>query len=163
VEPTLIFIAGAPGVGKSTVARSLMDRLPDTVWLDGDDLWRMSPFRVDETTTAMVERNITVVLRGFLSSGFRHVVLSWVLHRQDIVDRIQGGLDDLPHDFEHLALVCDEAELLTRREESVSQERAQFVIQRQQQIRETGAMLIDTTNRSVAQVVDELSVLVQKA
>jgi adenylate kinase family enzyme len=162
VNPTLIFIAGAPGVGKSTVARSLMDRLPDTVWLDGDDLWRMSPFRVDETTTAMVERNIAAVLREFLQGGFRYVVLSWVLHRQDIVDRIIGGLDDLPHDFHHFALVCDETELVVRRGENVSDDRARFVSQRQQQIRETGALLVDTTNRSVAQVVNELTDLISK-
>ena len=57
----LVFIGGAPGVGKSTVANELLSRAGNSVWLDGDDLWRVQPFIVNEVTKDMVEKNMEVL------------------------------------------------------------------------------------------------------
>ena len=57
----LIFIGGASGIGKSTVTVLLLKNLKNCVLLDGDDLWRMNPFKVDENSKAMVEKNIRFV------------------------------------------------------------------------------------------------------
>jgi predicted ABC-type ATPase len=66
----LVFIGGAPGVGKSRIASELLGRLDHCVWLDRDDLWRMHPFLVNDTTKNMVEHNIQFVLRSFVQTGF---------------------------------------------------------------------------------------------
>ncbi len=76
----LIFVGGAPEVGKSAVMRELLTQLDGAVWLDADDVWRMHPFIVSDATKSMVERNIQFVLRSFLESGFSYIFLTWVLH-----------------------------------------------------------------------------------
>ena len=75
----LIFIGGPPGIGKSTVARELLERMDDGVWLDGDDLWRTKSFKVTESRIRMVEANIQFVLRSFLREGFVNILFTWIL------------------------------------------------------------------------------------
>jgi DNA polymerase III delta prime subunit len=99
-EPTasepqrLILIGGPPGVGKSTVARILFGRLRDLAWLDGDDVWRITPFETNASTKALVERNIRTVIENYLAAGYRNVMLSWVMHRQDLIERLIIGVPD---------------------------------------------------------------------
>ena len=76
MRPKLIFITGAPGTGKTEVARGLFNRLPNSAWLDGDDVWRMNPFTVDDTTIALAHSNVGAVLRNYLAAGFSHVIFS---------------------------------------------------------------------------------------
>jgi broad-specificity NMP kinase len=118
VRPKLILISGAPGVGKSEVASRLYKMLEECAWLDGDDVWRVHPFRVDAERVALAERNVMAVLHNYLSSGCAHVILTWVLHRQEIIDRILRGLDDVPFETSVVTLVCDESTLESRRRAS---------------------------------------------
>ena len=90
----LVFIGGAPGVGKSTVVTELFAQIDRSVWLDGDDVWRMHPFMVNDATMQMVERNIQFVLRSFLKTGFSCILFTWVLHQDSIVKRLLQGLED---------------------------------------------------------------------
>ena len=111
----LIFIGGPPGVGKSSVARILLQGLDEIVWLDGDDLWNMNPFRVDERTIAMVQDNVVSVLSRFLEADLSTIVFTWVLHRQEIIDGLLARLPTKLADHIHcLTLVCG-AETLNRR------------------------------------------------
>jgi len=63
----LIFLGGAPGIGKSAVARKLYTLLDNCIWLDGDDVWRMHPFEVNPATKTMTEQNIQHLLRSYLT------------------------------------------------------------------------------------------------
>ena len=110
----LVFIGGAPGVGKSTVCSEILNRTENAVWLDGDDLWRMQPFVVNESTKAMVERNIQFVLRSFLKGGFAYVFFTWVLHDQAIIKRLLEALDGEQFQFLMFTLVCDGQTLSAR-------------------------------------------------
>ena len=109
--PKLIFVGGPPGVGKSAAARRVFERVPGSAWLDGDDVWRMNPFAPDDARRRMVERNISFVLRGFLEQGFETVILSWVLHRMDLVDRLVESLDGLEFELRFFVLLCSEDRL----------------------------------------------------
>ena len=91
----LIIINGAPGVGKSTVGNLLFSRLNNSAILDGDDVWRINPFKVTDVTRDIVEQNITFVLGNYMKSNYEHVILTWVLHRQSIIDSLLKGLEDL--------------------------------------------------------------------
>lgn len=92
-KPLLILISGAMGVGKSTLADSLNRSLSASVWLEGDDLWRMDPFIVNDATKQMVLKNIGFVLSSFLNSQFQHVIFSWVMHKKSIIEQILASLD----------------------------------------------------------------------
>jgi shikimate kinase len=88
----LLFLGGPPGVGKSTVAPLLAERLAPCAWVEADELWRMSPTVVSERTRRMVESNIVHVLREYLAAGYEHVFLSWVLHRHDLIERLMDAV-----------------------------------------------------------------------
>ncbi len=155
--PELIFIGGAPGVGKSTVARELLGRMEGSVWLDGDDLWRMHPFVVNEVTRGLVEKNIRHVLRSFLKTGFSYVFFTWVLHDKTIVDRLLNNLINEPFEFSMFILVCDEQTLLTRL--SSDPERTTdtaTALERLRQTQHLGAVKIDTTGKEPGAAAEEI-------
>ena len=74
----LIIINGAPGVGKSAVANLLFSKLNNSAFLNGDDVWRIDPFEVNEITKNPVEDNIAYVLRNYIKAQYECVILSWV-------------------------------------------------------------------------------------
>jgi broad-specificity NMP kinase len=155
----LIFVGGAPAVGKTATCERLYGRLANCICVDGDDLWcRMHPFRVDEVTVPMVEKNVVAVLGNFLEAGFDHVILCWVLHRQDLIDRLVDALGAFRFEFYSFTLVCSE-ETLQRRWTSAPRPRPGFAHARTRlrQTRQlTHSHLIDTTSASVEQVADTI-------
>ena len=158
MKPKLIFIGGAPGIGKSAVSESLLRRLHSSIWLDGDDVWRrMNPWRVDEVTTKMVECNIQCVLTNFLKAGFSYVILSWVLHRQWLIDRLVRGLEGFQFDFHSFTLICDEATLEARWESDPTRGPiSELALERLAQTRALETVRIDTTGKSVEATVEDI-------
>ena len=110
----LIIINGAPGVGKSTVGSLLFSKLNNSAFLDGDSVWRINPFEVNEKTKDIVEQNIAFVLRNYIEAGYEYVILAWVLHMQSIIDRLLSKLDDFKLKVYVFTLVADEETLVDR-------------------------------------------------
>ncbi len=159
--PKLILLSGAPGVGKTEVASRLVTRLGDCAWLDGDDVWRIHPFRVDRESVRVAERNIVSVLGNFLSAGFPHVVLSWVLHRRAIVDRIIEGIDGPEFAAGLFTLTCDEATLLERwRETHAGEVASDLPLKRLEETRVLDSVQIDTTGLDPSGVADVLHAMI---
>ena len=114
-------VGGPMGVGKSTVCRILRDRLDSCAFLDGDWCWAMHPFRVTESTRAMVLDNICHVLGNFLvCPELQNVVFCWVLHEQEIIDGILRRLPLEQVQVRCISLVCGEAELRSRLKKDVA-------------------------------------------
>lgn len=110
----LIMINGTMGVGKSATSRELMKLLPNSVFLDGDWCWEMSPFVVNEETKAMVMDNIAHLLNNFLAcSIYDYVIFCWVMHEESIVRQLRSLLKG---EFQqHLfSLVCSQRALVQR-------------------------------------------------
>ncbi|MBQ8554787.1 MAG: AAA family ATPase [Clostridia bacterium] len=112
---TLCLIGGAMGIGKSSTARALMQRLSRCAMLDGDWCWTMQPFTVNDETRAMVMDNITHTLANFLRcSELESVVFCWVMHQQQIIEDV---LSRLPLDGVRVvcvSLVCTSDALAAR-------------------------------------------------
>lgn len=111
---SLIIINGAPATGKSSVGSLLRTMLKGSAFLDGDDVWRINPFEVNERTTALATGNITSVLRNYIAAGYDYVILAWVLHRQTIIDELLTQLNDLPKTVHVFTLVADEQVITNR-------------------------------------------------
>lgn len=91
----LIFIGGTMGAGKTTVAKQLLEDLPQSVMLDGDWCWMADPFVVNEETKEMVMQNITFMLAQFLESTvYQNVIFCWVMDHQSIIDEIMLRLEE---------------------------------------------------------------------
>jgi len=111
----LIIVNGTMGVGKSATCEELFKALENCVYLEGDWCWMMNPFVVNAESRKMVEDNIIHVLRNFLSyPSFQYVIFGWVLHLEEIHDRILKGLEDLDFNLIRITLICSEDSLRHR-------------------------------------------------
>lgn len=116
----LYFIGGPMGVGKTTVSRILRDKLPDSVFLDGDWCWDMSPFQVTEETKKLVIDNICCLLGNFLRcTVFENIIFCWVLHEQRIIDEILSRLDLTGCEVKNISLVCRQDALAERLQKEI--------------------------------------------
>ncbi len=95
-------------MGKTTVCQLLKNKLPRSVFLDGDWCWDSHPFQVTEETKTMVMDNICYLLNNFIHcSAYEHVIFCWVLHEQHIIDQILSNLDVTGCLVKNISLVCD--------------------------------------------------------
>lgn len=152
--PCLIMLGGAPGVGKSTVASLLNERLDNSIWLDGDDLWRMNPFAVTESAKNMVLRNIRLVLGSFLSETFDYVIFSWVMHDPATVTRILSDLDPGRFRLIHRTLSCSEDTLLRRIAGQNRERDPRLCLNRLRAARQGFPELLETDGLSAGQVAE---------
>ena len=164
---TLYLIGGTMGVGKTTVCRELKNQLHRSVFLDGDWCWDMNPFVVTEETMAMVLDNITALLGNFLRcSAYDHVIFSWVMHQQSIVDTILGRLDLTDVKVVSVSLVCSREALLQRlyRDVEAGIRQPDILLRSPQRLNLYDSMnteKIDTSHATVAQTVQEILRLAQ--
>ena len=116
----LYLIGGTMGVGKTTVCQILKEKLPGSVFLDGDWCWDMHPFAVTEETKRMVMGNITYLLNQFLRcSVYENIIFCWVMHEQAIVDELLGKLEPLCAEFRIFTLMPNEKALTSRLQKDV--------------------------------------------
>lgn len=149
----LIFIGGPPAVGKTTVAHLLWHELDHCAWLEGDAVWRIRPFSVTPASRRLAEANITAVLGNYLESGYSHVLLSWVLHRLDLIQRLLAPLEGLAKEVHQFTLVAT-PEVLRRRFE-LDPKRGRFSelpLWRLEEAASLPTRQIDTTSLSPSEV-----------
>jgi len=149
----LIIIKGPSGVGKSTVGKLIHNQLKNSAYLDGDDVWRINPFEVNDKTKNIVEKNIPFVLNSYIEAGYQHVILSWVLHKQSIIDRLLSRLNILNSEVYVFALIADENTISNRiKSDFYTQRNLGLVKDRLKQPIETQNIKIDTTGLNPEQI-----------
>lgn len=117
----LYLIGGAMGAGKSAVGSALNRLANKSVWLDGDDLWRMNPFTVSDSTKLMVMANIRAVINNFLACpDIDCVIFTWVMHEQEIIDDILSGLALDGVEVRAVSLILSEESLKSRLEKDIA-------------------------------------------
>ena len=153
---TLYLIGGTMGVGKTTVSQQLKKELTNSVFLDGDWCWDADPFQVTDETKEMVMDNICYLLNNFLHcSAYENVIFCWVMHEQSIVDEIVSKLD---------TLIVDEANLRKRLLSDIANkirtgEIMDKSIARIQMYQVLDTVKIDTSNKSVCEITEEIAAL----
>ncbi len=116
----IYIVGGTMGVGKTTVCQKLKEFLPDSVFLDGDWCWDMSPFKVTEETKAMVMDNICYILNNYIHcSAFNNIIFCWVMHEQRIIDDIVSALDTRECEVKLISLICGEQQLRKRLQKDI--------------------------------------------
>lgn len=109
------------GVGKTATSRELKKLLPSCVLLDGDNVWDMEPFVVNDDTKKCVISNIVACLSNFLACPqFKNIIFCWVLHKREIAEEILARLNLEGVRVVQISLTCSEHTLLKRLEGDIS-------------------------------------------
>lgn len=158
----LIIINGSPGVGKTSVSQELYKKLNNSVWLDGDWCWMMSPFNVTEGNKQMVEDNINFLLTNFLNSTtFENVVFSWVIPHDQLMEKIIDRLPLSDIRVYKVTLMCSEKRLEERiMRDGRPVDQIEDSVRRLEAYRLMDTIKIDTSDLSihdtVTQIIDSL-------
>jgi hypothetical protein len=156
MRPLLVLIGGEAWSGKSTVAERIFLRLDNCAWLDGDDVWRVHPFSVDDPRLRLSDLNMAYVVRTYLEASFDYVILSSVvLTVCTITRRILDLIGDIPYDILSFTLLCDELTLAARALERDGEAEPVYIVLEEARVR-TDTIQIDTADRTPDEVVDEM-------
>lgn len=162
----LIIINGVMGVGKTTIAKQLHQRLDKAVWLDGDWCWMMDPFVINEDTKTMVLDNITYQLQNFIHcKEFEHIIFNWVIDEEsiyeDILKRLMGD-----YTVYKITLMCSPKALYQRIQRDIqaslrdkhNYERSLAKLEKYQTL---SSIKVDTDYRSIETIVKDIISIVQ--
>ncbi|WP_114749158.1 AAA family ATPase [Pleomorphovibrio marinus] len=117
MKQTIYFISGPAGVGKSTTAKQLINRLAKGAYISGDDVshipikGRRNPWLCEETYRLTWE-NIFSLTQNLLKYGY-NVVIDYVSFPRD-VDWFVGKLNDQEAEVKYVVLSTDLSTLLHR-------------------------------------------------
>lgn len=157
----LILIGGEAWTGKSTCVRVLFARLYNAAWLDGDDVWRVNPWSLDDPRLRTSDINMAFVLQTYLQSKFDYVILSSiVLSEPAITARILARISGVAYDLHTFTLMADEATLTERAKRRDGQANPTFIL-----LEKTRALIntikIDTSKKTPEAVVDEMLAVIR--
>ena len=161
----LYIIGGTMGVGKTTVSQYLKNELYNCVFLDGDWCWNSNPFIVNNETKEMVIKNICFCLNQFIQcSSYNSIVFCWVLDSQDTIDKIITNIDTKCCNIKNISLVCNKKTLEERLKKDIkSGTRNADIINRSiekiEHYKDLGTIKINTDNKSIKDIVDEIKLL----
>ena len=117
-RPKLIMIGGPPWVGKTACARELFTSLDNSAWLDGDDVWRVNPFSVQDPRLRNSDKNMAFVLNTYLESQFGYVIFSSVVLTDELITRgILDAISVREYDMLFFMLTASPKALLSRSQE----------------------------------------------
>jgi hypothetical protein len=147
-------LGGPPGVGKSTVLKSLSGRFPKSAVLDADDLWRVSQ-DVGSPGHFWIE-SVVAVMRSCFGAGCELGIVSWVFARAELYQPVLDGLGDLV-DHSHLVyLVAGSESLEQRLIERGEPEKIPYAKTRLELINDLPFAKIDTSGISATEAADRI-------
>jgi broad-specificity NMP kinase len=162
----LIIINGTMGVGKTATCEKLNSELNNSVWLDGDWCWMMSPFVVNDETKSMVIDNITHSLRNFLGiSHTENIIFNWVMDKEEIFQDILRKLSGLEFNLYKITLTCSDEVLIKRIDADIKRGKRdkdciKRSLERQNSYNAPNTIKIDTDNKTIEEVAKTISNIV---
>ncbi|MBU4056443.1 AAA family ATPase [Patescibacteria group bacterium] len=158
----LIVINGTMGVGKSSISSKLSKELENSVLLDGDWCWMMNPWKVTEENKKMVEENIIFLLNQFLKNSlFNHVIFTWVMHDENIWHRLHKNLKTKNISIVRFSLICESEQLKKQmKKDKRTEENIAEAIKRIPMYEHQDTIKINTTNKSVGGIVNEIKLII---
>ncbi|MCC7406487.1 MAG: AAA family ATPase [Phycisphaeraceae bacterium] len=114
----VIVLNGASGVGKTTVLRRILARLPGRgAILDGDDVSRVHPFECSTDWLNLVQDNLLCCAENLMRFGVSYLVIGFVLPSRERVDRLNRVFRDKGLSLRWVGLVASDSCLQNRLKE----------------------------------------------
>lgn len=167
MEKKLIIINGVMGVGKTTISKALYKKLDNSFWLDGDNCWMMNPFEVTDENKFMVLDNISYILNNFIkNSKSKYIIFNWVIHTEDIMKDILNKIDSSNVDVYKITLMCSKENLINRINKDIKlglryEDNIKRSLDRLELYNKMDTIKIDTSNKSIEDIVDEIKVILR--
>ena len=163
----LIFIGGTMGVGKTTLAKSLMTKLTSAVYLDGDWCWYTNPWILNEETRKIVILNAEDMLRRFIESkSYETIIFTWILYDNAIIKEITDALPMEKVEFYNISLVADEKTIVKRLERDIDAGLRPLIViprskERLKHYKDVSSLHVDTTDKTKEGVLNEVLKIVK--
>ena len=115
MEQKLIIVSGSPYVGKSSVTEEVFKKLDNSAYLDGDWVWCVNPFSVNDPRLRNGDKNMSFTLSTYLKSEFEYVFFSSVIATDiNIRDNIISDIDYTDYEMVGITLTCSRETLRNR-------------------------------------------------
>lgn len=89
---SIFLINGQAGCGKNTIAKTLMNKLEPSAWIDIDDVVRVRPWEYKNKLYILGLKNAAALVNNFYTEGYLQVMLSGGIHSQELYLEFPGLL-----------------------------------------------------------------------
>jgi broad-specificity NMP kinase len=157
----LIIISGSPCVGKTTAAEILFELYENSAHLDGDWVWRVNPFSIDDPRLRNGDKNMSFVLSTYLKSNFDYVIFSSVITMyESIRESILNDITAKNFIIVGITLTCSEETLTERHKNRGDNGEVSFQWLRLEP--HPGDFVINTDCKTAEQIAVEMKNIVEK-
>lgn len=152
-------ITGEAWTGKTACSKLLYEGLNNSAWLDGDDVWKVNPFSVNDSRLRNSDYSMAFVVDNYLKSGFEYVVFSSiVLLNEPIRNKILHLISFKDFDLIQFTLYASK-EILTKRAYQRDHNTAPEFWFLEKSLKQK-SYLIDTSNNTPEETVIKINKLV---
>ncbi|MDR0272616.1 MAG: AAA family ATPase [Clostridiales bacterium] len=151
----LIIITGSPCVGKTTVAEELFESFHNCAHFDGDWVWRVNPFSIQDPRLRNGNKAMSFVLSNYLNSDFDYVFFTSIVVLTDpIRQNILNDITAKNYTTFGFTLKCSE-ETLTARHKNRG-DRTEIMFNWLHTKPHPSDHIIITDNKTPAQIAEEI-------
>ncbi|QOR35483.1 hypothetical protein IMX26_01150 [Clostridium sp. 'deep sea'] len=127
----------------------------NAAWLDGDDVWRVNPFDVNDKRLRNSDLNMAFVVENYLKSGFEYVFFSSiVLCDKTIRERILDLIKYKEYELIFITLYANEDTLKQRAKERDNNNDPKFLLLNRSLAQES--IFINTATNSLQETVKQI-------
>ncbi len=157
----LIIISGSPCVGKTTVANSLFESYENSAYCDGDWVWCVNPFSLNDPRLRNGDKNISFVLSTYLNSNFDYIIFSSVVVMyESIREPILKDITAKNYTTIGFTLTCSEKTLIERHNKRGDNNELSFEWLRLEHYQND--FVINTDDKTVTQIVIEIKSIISQ-
>jgi 2-phosphoglycerate kinase len=113
----LLFICGPNGIGKTTICKEIIRKLPNSAYVDSDPCRLMNPFVLNNETIPTIAKNISDLLINYMDCPvIETVIFSYGFHgrRKEVFEKVMKAVSERNFNFIPFLLVCSEEENIRR-------------------------------------------------
>ena len=157
----LLFICGPNGIGKTTICKEIIRKLPNSAYLDSDPCRLMNPFILNDETIPTIAKNISDLIINYMDcTVIETVIFSYGFHgrRREVFEIVMKAVSERDFNFIPFLLACSEEENIKRMDiDNRSTERKQRAIEESRKaFDDIPYPQIDITDFTVSEVAENI-------